>query len=215
MVQFSNLLNDKNNRKVREVIENGDESIFVYEPAADDIAKIIELQELLAKGFGEENEDVGIISITGVQLVRDLFPILTNIKGIEELSDEEVIHIVENPTIALIQTQHVIEMIVTQVYKTVILSAKKQILDVDFELGTMGTAENIIDKSLAAASNQSPEMSELIGRINKGYEEVIEAEKKEELNTAKAAEEFSGSKNPAVIALSDYQETFSDSSDGE
>lgn len=213
MVQFSNLLNDKNNRKVREVIENGDESIFVYEPTQEDIAKIIDLQELLVKGFGNENNDPGIINITGVQLVRDLFPLLTNIKGLEELTDDEVTHIVSNPTIALIQTQHVIEMIVTQVYKTVILSAKKQILDVDFELGAMGATEDIVSKSLAAASNDSSEVSDLVGRINQGYLDVIEAEKKE--NKQEVLEEAHESKNEMVVKISDYQKQFAGSDDEE
>ena len=173
MANFKDLLNSRENRKIREVIENGEETIFVYEPTADDVAKIIEFQDVLnSQVDGEPTEVV----ITGSDMVRNVFPLLTNIDGIESMSDEEIEHVIENPTIALLQVQHVIEIIVTQIYKTVILSSKKAILQTDYEMASLSVLGEIVDKTMAASSRGSEEGARLVNKIEKAYGDVIDLE---------------------------------------
>lgn len=210
MVQFGNLLNEQENRRVREVIENGQESIFIYEPTLSDVDKIIDMQEEFVKSFDPDGDvSAQDFEISGATLVKKIFPLLTNIEGLEEMSDEEVDHIVQNPTLSLLQAQHVIEMIVTQVYKTVILSAKKEILDVDFQLGAETMIGDTVDKALVNAAESDPKIKKQMGKIDSLYDSIIEAEEDRE-KSEEAESIIENSSNDAVAVMEDYRKSFSD-----
>lgn len=173
MVQFKNLANSsiKEDRKIREQIFVAGETVTIYEPNKEDIDVIIDLQGDFVGGDDEEKIDV-----SGSNVVRVLFPLLTNIEGMEDLTDEEVEEIVENPTIALIQAQHVIEAIVIEVYKMVILSARKSLLEQDFQMETYKTSSEVIERTLGIAAKNN-ETSGAIQKIERAQSKFDKAAK--------------------------------------
>ena len=167
MVQFSDLMNHKKNRQVREVVFVKGESIHIYEPSKEDVEVIVSLQEK----FSKSDKDKTQVSITGEDLVIILFPLLTNIEGMDKLSKEEVYEIVENPSLALTQASHVIEGIVTEVYKMTILSARNRILETDFRMESVRTTSEIVEKALGLA-NRDGKTGQLLDKIKTATEKV-------------------------------------------
>ena len=167
MVQFSELMNHKKNRQVREVVFVKGESIHIYEPSKEDVEIIVGLQERFAKN----DKDKTKISVTGEDLVSILFPLLTNVEGMEKLSKEEIAEIVENPSLALTQASHVIEGIVTEVYKMTILSARNRILETDFRMESVRTTSEIVEKALGLA-NRDGKTGQLLDKIKTATEKV-------------------------------------------
>ena len=167
MVQFSELMNHKKNRQVREVVFVKGESIHIYEPSKEDVEIIVGLQERFAKS----DKDKTKISVTGEDLVSILFPLLTNVEGMEKLSKEEIAEIVDNPSLALTQASHVIEGIVTEVYKMTILSARNRILETDFRMESVRTTSEIVEKALGLA-NRDGKTGQLLDKIKTATEKV-------------------------------------------
>lgn len=205
MVQFGNLVNDQQNRKIREVITSSGETIHVYEPSLDDIEYIVEMQE---KTFDSATNEV---KVSGIEMVRILFPRLTNIEGLEEMTDEEVGYIIDNPTVALIQVQHVVEIIITEVYKTVILSAKKSLLEMDFEVESYKAEAGMINQVLAHAGKEG-KGRELMNKIETQSAELKAAVEKEELEREEEGMAPNGS---AIAELNAYRNTFKADPKGE
>lgn len=160
-------MNHKKNRQVREVVFVKGESIHIYEPSKEDVEIIVGLQERFAKN----DKDKTKISVTGEDLVSILFPLLTNVEGMEKLSKEEIAEIVENPSLALTQASHVIEGIVTEVYKMTILSARNRILETDFRMESVRTTSEIVEKALGLA-NRDGKTGQLLDKIKTATEKV-------------------------------------------
>ena len=167
MVQFRDLMNNKKNRQVREVVFVKGESIHIYEPSKEDVEIIVGLQERFAKS----DKDKTKISVTGEDLVSILFPLLTNVEGMDKLSKEEIAEIVDNPSLALTQASHVIEGIVTEVYKMTILSARNRILETDFRMESVRTTSEIVEKALGLA-NRDGKTGQLLDKIKTATEKV-------------------------------------------
>lgn len=202
MVQFSNLVNDQDNRKVREVIMSSNETINVFEPSKKDIAFIVDMQ-------GDAMNGEETLKVTGVEMVRELIPLLTDIEGLEDLTNEEVEFIIDNPTIALVQVQHAIEMIVTEVYKTVILSAKKSILEMDYEVEAYKAEENMLNNIISSASKKG-KPRELINKIEEQYEDLQNTIQKAEQEEKTAQESKEDSVSPVMADLESYRKTFAE-----
>lgn len=160
-------MNNKKNRQVREVVFVKGESIHIYEPSKEDVEIIVGLQEKFAKS----DKDKTKISVTGEDLVSILFPLLTNVEGMDKLSKEEIYEIVENPSLALTQASHVIEGIVTEVYKMTILSARNRILETDFRMESVRTTSEIVEKALGLA-NRDGKTGQLLDKIKTATEKV-------------------------------------------
>lgn len=173
MAHLSSLSNSRTDRKIREVIENGEETIYVYEPSADDVDYIIDIHDRL----NDELATLGEISITGEMMVKEIFPRLTNIKGIDEMTDDEIAYVIANPSIAMLQVQHMIEIIVTQVYKTVILSAKRSILDADFKAGTTSYIGGIADRAMALHASTDEKAAKILHKLEDKFEIVEDLQK--------------------------------------
>lgn len=154
MVKFKDLANDKKNRKIRELVFIGGETIKVFEPSESDVEAIIALQEKFVGGANEEDGSV-TLAVTGYDLIRVLFPLLTDVEGIDELTDEDVAFVVENPSLAFLQANHVIEGIVTEVYKTTILAAKNRLLETDFRIESSKANSEILERTLGLAEKEN------------------------------------------------------------
>lgn len=160
-------MNHKKNRQVREVVFVKGESIHIYEPSKEDVEVIVSLQEK----FSKSEKDKTKVSVTGEDLVVILFPLLTNIEGMDKLSKEEIAEIVDNPSLALTQASHVIEGIITEVYKMTILQARNRILETDFRMESVRTTSEIVEKALGLA-NRDGKTGKLLDKIKTATEKV-------------------------------------------
>lgn len=174
MAKFIDLKNDPANRKVRDVIMSSGETINVYEPTRDQVMEILSFQEKWIKGSD--------LVISGIELIKIIFPMLTDIEGIEELTNDEIVSVVDNPTIAMVQVQHEIETIITEVYKTVILSTRRDLLETDFQVEAYKASEEAMARSLslAAKNNKKTEFLDKLKEKAKEFEELDLVAKEEE-----------------------------------
>lgn len=170
-VSFLSLHNPIDNRKIREVIMAGDDNITVYEPSIEDIRVMTEFQEGLIEKYGDSNS---INYIEGAEMVRVFFPLLTDIKDLEDLTTEQVQAIVEEPTQSLLQAEQVVKGIITEVYKTMMLSAKTQVLEMDFAAEGARTENQMLDSAFTRAAREMG-LEKLINKVDLADKDLQEA----------------------------------------
>lgn len=208
MVQFKDLANKKGEREVREVIFAKGETIKVFEPDKEDIEKIFALQE---KFIDEQNPQR--LKLTGEDII-DLFSMLTDIEGLEDLTDEEVEEVIDNPSIALLNAQHVIEGIVTEVYKMVILSVKNQILETDLRLESAKTSKELMERTLDLAHRDgttkeyAQKVEDAKGKLAKLQKLKEETETEEENSDSEKPQKGTSAIGKHANVLSQYQSAF-------
>lgn len=144
-VHFRKLKNDQENRSIRAVIMNGSEHIKVYEPSLNDVKAIIDAQE----GWVSVEEGV---NISDEDVLRKLIPMLTDIEGMEEMSDEEILDVANNPSVSFLSIQSEIQAIIIEIYRHIVILSRRQIQDADFELETMLTQKESFDRTIAMAT---------------------------------------------------------------
>lgn len=190
MVHFLDLMNKHEERRVREFVTGAQgEIIRIFEPSKRDIDAIIELQAEYVKEYRDEQsgKDKKEIDISGEQLVKQFFPLLTDIEGMEDLTDEQINEVVENPTLAMIMASHVIEGIVTEVYKMTILSARNRILEADFKMEDARMAGEMLTKMIGLAERENS-TAKMVAKIKENTVSVQEAKKKAAKANKKANE---------------------------
>lgn len=150
MVKFTALRNGSGEeRRVREVCTAGNLSVIVYEPSREDTEQILEWQDQL---FEEGADGQMSVKVSDEQMIRLLYPLLTNLEGFDELKDEEIKDVTQNPSIALIQTTSVITQILIEVYKITILSIRRQMVEQDLEFETFKFNQQAAQKILTTVS---------------------------------------------------------------
>ena len=204
-MKLENLKNTAEDRKIRDVVMSAGTSINVYEPTIEDIDTIIDLQQKWV-----ENDDM---QIAGIEVIKVLFPMLTDMEGIDDMTDEEISDVVNNPTNALLQIQYHIETIITEVYKTALLKTRKEILDADLSVESYKVSEETIGRTIAlSAKNNNTTEKEIIKKIEKAneeYETAIEEEKVIKLNNlVKEEAETKKELTQMEKILAEYQDSF-------
>lgn len=184
MANLLKLKNDPENRNIRDVVMSGGETIRVFEPSADDVSKIIEMQEKWMEG--DE------LVINGSDIVRVLFKLLTDIEGLDELTDEEIQDVAENPSLAFIQVQDHVETIVSEVFKTVVLSARKRLLETDLEVEAYKVNEETFSRALSLAARETG-TTNLLNKIEQAADGIIEAGEKQKEENITALNEYKDS----------------------
>lgn len=184
MANLLKLKNDPENRNIRDVVMSGGETIRVFEPSADDVSKIIEMQEKWMEG--DE------LVINGSDIVRVLFKLLTDIEGLDELTDEEIQDVAENPSLAFIQVQDHVETIVSEVFKTVVLSARKRLLETDLEVEAYKVNEETFSRALSLAARETG-TTNLLNKIEQAADGIIEAGEKQKEENITALNEYKNS----------------------
>lgn len=182
MVLFKNMKNDPDNRSVRQIIEAPTGIIKVFEPSQDDVKKMMKLQDLLVSMNqdveGSENEGQ-VLEVSGLTIIRELIPMLTDIEFDEDMSDEEIEDIIENPNMALMEVSQVLSSIVTSVYKMMILSAANHLLENDMMLETYKVDNAAMNKAVQLAA-QTDDGLAMINEIQQKELDLEAAEKAEE-----------------------------------
>lgn len=208
MVELKKLKNDPENRQVRDVIMCSGETINVYEPTLDQIEEILSFQEQWVNGADLEISDVDVVKI--------MFPLLTDIQGIDDLSDDEISEIIENPNIAMLQAKNEVETIVTEVYKTVILSSRKALLDADLQAEAYKVAGETFDRGLALGAKNGVATDKLVSFTKAQDELIAQKEKKDQENIAeldRMNEDTKKDIDKYKDMLAEYQQSFNEAKD--
>lgn len=200
MVKFRSLYNDPNNKMVREVIDGATGPITIFEPSREDIESIMRLNDIVA-AFNEDdtNEEGTELDIDGTTIIRELIPMLTDIEMEEDLDDEEIADIIENPTVDLMNVSEVLSGIVTQVFTLMAIKTKNQL---DLEQLVTRTQEtrdssvnNYISESLKTdeGRQQLRQLNELAKQAKEKVEEQEDedeqVEEEEEVTESNASDE--------------------------
>jgi hypothetical protein len=160
-------------RQLREMINTPQGTIEVYEPTMDMLSDIIELQR--TQNFGA---DTGTVSFDGIQVVRTLFPMLTNV-DLSDSTDEELSEIIENPSVHLLIAQQVVAQIVAEANKLYAQRIKTELMNSE---STMAQVElmNSIPSLLIEKAKGEGKVSELVQKVEEAGKELEEAIRKEQ-----------------------------------
>lgn len=169
-VNFKQLHNPIENKKIREVVIVGSENITVYEPTIEDIKKMTDFQEETMSNASK----TGSVEINGEEMLRVFFPMLTDIEGLEDLSDEEIRQVVNEPSLAFLQVEQVVKAIITETFKVMILSARTQILETDFEVESSRAEKQIMDAAFNKAAREYG-AEDLLNKIKNNEKELEKA----------------------------------------
>ena len=204
-MKLSYLKNTKEYRKIRDVVMSSGSTVNIFEPTLEEIDEILKLQD-------EWVSDEGM-NISGADVVKVLFPMLTDLEGIDEMTELDVQEVIDNPSNAFIQIQYHIETIITEVYKTAILKARKEILEKDLEVESYKVSEEVFDRtlSLAAKNNGTKEVFDKLQNAEEEFNQAEENEKITKLEDYKGQEKESESTlDEAQIKLAQFKEAFAD-----
>ena len=204
-MKLSYLKNTKEYRKIRDVVMSSGSTVNIFEPTLEEIDEILILQD-------EWVSDEGM-NISGADVVKVLFPMLTDLEGIDEMTESEIQEVIDNPSNAFIQIQYHIETIITEVYKTAILKARKEILEKDLEVENYKVSEEVFDRtlSLAAKNNGTKEVFDKLQNAEEEFKQAEDNEKITKLEDYKAQEKESESTlDEAQIKLAQFKEAFAD-----
>ena len=204
-MKLSYLKNTKEYRKIRDVVMSSGSTVNIFEPTLEEIDEILILQD-------EWVSDEGM-NISGADVVKVLFPMLTDLEGIDEMTESDVQEVIDNPSNAFIQIQYHIETIITEVYKTAILKARKEILEKDLEVENYKVSEEVFDRtlSLAAKNNGTKEVFDKLQEAEEEFKQAEENEKITKLEDYKKQEKESESTlDEAQIKLAQFKEAFAD-----
>jgi hypothetical protein len=189
MVQIASLGGEE--RTIRTIVDTPTGKVTVYEPTNEDVEKIMELDDFISalnQDPDEEGNDVdqdeyeATLEISGVTVMRELIPLLTDIEVPEELSDEELNKIIEHPTMALTMVKHVLTGIVTDVYKIMILSVQNELKSADLTFTSEELSNRIMDLYSGLGVN-SDEGTQALKQIEKEKSALQDAVPKSELET--------------------------------
>lgn len=185
-VQAKNLISRKGNRAIRKSVftSNGD-SIIIYEPTRDDIAKIMEMQE---RWVQNQTADGLEFEPDQYQVIRELFPLLTDIEGLEELTDEEIQELDENPNILFMQAAQVVQQIIAEVFSLIVLNYDKSIAESEAIIATNTSVLNTIQNTVVQASIEAGDPT-LFDKINEEIEKEYEKGSLESLRSELAQTE--------------------------
>ena len=166
-VHFRKLKNDQENRSVRAVIMNGSEHINVYEPSLKDVKDIIDAQE------GWVSVEDGV-NISDEDVLKKLIPMLTDIEGMEDMTDEEIMDVANNPSVSFLSVQSEIQSIIIEIYRHIVVLSRRQLQDAYFELETMLTQKESFDRTMSMAAKYGKD-KDLPAKLQKALDDMTEA----------------------------------------
>lgn len=201
-VQAKNLISRKGNRAIRKSVftSNGD-SIIIYEPTRDDIAKIMEMQE---RWVQNQTADGLEFEPDQYQVIRELFPLLTDIEGLEELTDEEIQELDENPNILFMQAAQVVQQIIAEVFSLIVLNYDKSIAESEAIIATNNSVLNTIQNTVIQASIEAGDPT-LFDKINEEVEKEYQKGSLESLRSelAQTEKDLEAEKKMITVAPQD------------
>ena len=171
-IKLKELKVSKEGRQIREMVNTPSGAIGVYEPTIDDISQIVDLQR--EQGFGAET---GVVSFDGVTVIRELFPLVTNI-DMQELSDEEIQDVIENPSVHLLIAQQLVAQIVAEANKLYAERVRTELMNTESTLAQVELM-NAIPAMIVEKAKGEGKVSELVEKVEQASKDLEEAMKNE------------------------------------
>lgn len=189
-VKISKLKNKAEKRNIREVVSVNGDIINIFEPTEEDVRQIMEYQEKYLQGDDFE--------ITGAELIKVFFKLLTDIDGIDDLTDEEIDDIVENPSVAFLMVQSVIEGIILDVFRYIVSNARNEVVMADFSAQAEIAQTDLLESVLKYTADKY-DASELLEDIKKKTDKLQTAVDTDYANTV--AQELRNDLHDNVVPL--------------
>lgn len=189
-VKISKLKNKAEKRNIREVVSVNGDIINIFEPTEEDVRQIMEYQEKYLQGDDFE--------ITGAELIKVFFKLLTDIDGIDDLTDEEIDDIVENPSVAFLMVQSVIEGIILDVFRYIVSNARNEVVMADFNAQAEIAQTDLLESVLKYTADKY-DASELLEDIKKKTDKLQNAIDTDYANTV--AQELRNDLHDNVVPL--------------
>ena len=189
-VKISKLKNKAEKRNIREVVSVNGDIINIFEPTEEDVRQIMEYQEKYLQGDDFE--------ITGAELIKVFFKLLTDIDGIDDLTDEEIDDIVENPSVAFLMVQSVIEGIILDVFRYIVSNARNEVVMADFSAQAEIAQTDLLESVLKYTADKY-DASELLEDIKKKTDKLQTAVDADYANTV--AQELRNDLHDNVVPL--------------
>jgi hypothetical protein len=158
---------DKKERLIRDYINTPSGVIEIYEPTADDVAAIIDIE----RGLGLDI-DTNTIAFDDVTVATKIFPLVTNIT-INELEEDELRDILKNPSVHLIQAKHIVAQILAEANKAYTLRLKTELIQSDSQIAQMELI-NAIPAAIMDRAKRDGRHAELNGEIVKLNKDIEE-----------------------------------------
>lgn len=201
-VQAKNLISRNGNRAIRKSVfnSNGD-TIIIYEPTREDISKIMEMQE---RWVQNQTADGLEFEPDQYQVIRELFPLLTDIEGLEDLTDEEIQELDENPNILFMQAAQVVQQIIAEVFSLIVLNYDKSIAESEAIIATNNSVLNTIQNTVIQASIEAGDPT-LFDKINEEVEKEYQKGSLESLRSelAQTEKDLEAEKKMITVAPQD------------
>lgn len=189
-VKISKLKNKAEKRNIREVVSVNGDIINIFEPTEEDVRQIMDYQEKYLQGDDFE--------ITGAELIKVFFKLLTDIEGIDDLTDEEIDDIVENPSVAFLMVQSVIEGIILDVFRYIVSNARNEVVMADFSAQAEIAQTDLLESVLKYTADKY-DASELLEDIKKKTDKLQTAVDADYANTV--AQELRNDLHDNVVPL--------------
>lgn len=182
-INFKDLKNNPNDRRIREVIPVGGKSIKVFEPSEDNINKIISMQEDFMKVLQGESVEEKTVEFSGQMIIKELVPLLTDVTGVEDMTDDEINDVVSNPSIGLQRLVMEIEGIITEIFSLVLANARYDILAADFNANQFLLTQDTVNRTLKLTDkiNGNDDLSQKINQSQHNLERALNAKDAKEL----------------------------------
>lgn len=198
-VKISKLKNKAEKRNIREVVSVNGDIINIFEPTEEDVRQIMEYQEKYLQGDDFE--------ITGAELIKVFFKLLTDIDGIDDLTDEEIDDIVENPSVAFLMVQSIIEGIILDVFRYIVSNARNEVVMADFSAQAEIAQTDLLESVLKYTADKY-DASELLEDIKKKTDKLQTAVDTDYANTV--AQELRNDLHDNVVPLVKKESALSD-----
>ncbi len=166
------LSNPEISRSVRERINTPHGAINVFEPSVQDLEMILEIQR--KNGFDMQTDFVEFDEQT---MVKEIFPLLTDI-DFEEMSQEQLDAVLENPTVHLLIAQNVIAQIITEANKLFAHRIKTDLSQAESVLAQVELI-NAIPSLIEETAKRNPEVAKQVDAIREAtlaFAEEMESE---------------------------------------
>lgn len=175
MVKISDLTvpQDSEKQKVNMIIPTPNGDIVVYEPTIEQADKILDLVQ-------NDSDEVyqGLSTFSGVQVLKVLFPMLTNI-DFEDKEDEELAEIIENPSIYLLQAQDAVRQIISSINVSYALRVKAEYSEAE---STIRQAEllGMVPEMIEKIAKDNPEVSKMFDKVKEASNDLVSQEEVED-----------------------------------
>jgi pheromone shutdown protein TraB len=160
-------------RKVREYINTPQGAIEIYEPTQSDVNEIIAIQREIGVDF---NQDV--IEFDSMTMLKKIFPLLTNIET-NDLPDEELFKITQNPSIHLLIAQNIVAQIISEANKLFAEQLKAELLSADTLLA-QSELINSIPRIIHETAKRDKNVADTLKEISRQSEEILKVIEEEE-----------------------------------